>query len=69
MMTEKYSVKERRAILLWELKEYEASIKRMTAEERKFLQEWVNDNNSVYCNPFYIYDDDGRLVDYITAFR
>ena len=57
MITEKYSVKERSVSLRQELKEYEASIKRITAKEREFLQGWVNDDNSVYCNPFYIYDD------------
>jgi len=69
MITDTYSITEWRAILQRELKEYEASIKRMKAEERKSLYEWVDDDNSVYSNPFYIYDEDGRLVDYIAAFR
>jgi hypothetical protein len=51
-----------------QLKEYEAT-KRLKAEERKFLREWVADYNSVYSNPFYIYDDDGKPMDYISAYR
>jgi len=55
-------------IYLGQLKEYEAT-RRLKPEERKMLREWVEDYNSVYSNPFYVYDDDGRLLDYITAYR
>ena len=55
-------------IYLRQLKEYEAT-KRLKPEERKMLREWVEEYNSVYSNPFYVYGDDGRLLDYITAYR
>ena len=51
-----------------QLKEYEAA-RRLKADERKLLREWVADYNSVYSNPFYVYGDDGRLADYISAYR
>jgi len=55
-------------IYLRQLKEYE-STKRLKADERKSLREWVSEYNSVYRNPFYVYGDDGEPVDYITAYR
>ena len=55
-------------IYLGQLKEYEAT-KRLKPEEHKMLREWVEEYNSVYSNPFYVYGDDGRLLDYITAYR
>jgi len=51
-------------IYLRQLKEYE-STKRLKADERKSLREWVSEYNSVYRNPFYVYGDDGEPVDYI----
>ena len=57
-----------RNIYLRQLKEYEAT-KRLKADERKMLREWVYDWNSVYSNPFYVYDEDGKLMDYISAYR
>jgi len=55
-------------IYLRQLKEYEAT-KRLSADERKGLREWVSDRNSVYSNPFHVYGGDGKLVDYISACR
>ena len=52
-----------------ELKEYEAMIGEMTENERKDLRAWVKGNNSAWSNPFAVYDDDGRLMDYIPASR
>ena len=52
-----------------DLKEYEAAIGYMKKEERQYLREWVVGGNSVQSNPFYVYGDDGRLIDYISAFR
>jgi hypothetical protein len=57
-----------RSRYLRQLKEYE-STRRLKADERKLLQEWVNDYNSVYSNPFYMYDDNGKQMDYISAYR
>jgi len=51
-----------------EMKAYEA-VRRLKADEHKLLVEWVADGNSVYRNPFYMYDDDGDLIDYISAYR
>jgi len=52
-----------------ELKEYMGSFGHMTAEEKKDLQEWVEDGNSVYSNPGIISDDNGRPMDYVNACR
>jgi len=50
-----------------EMKEYEAA-RRLKPDERKSLLDWVAEGNSVYNNPFYVYDDYGT-VDYISAYR
>ena len=57
-----------RSIYLHELKEYE-STRRLKTNERKLLREWVDEYNSVYSNPFYVRDDNGNLVDFLTAYR
>jgi len=51
-----------------ELKAYEAT-RRLKSDERKSLREWVADGNSVCRNPFYINSEDGKQVDYISAYR
>jgi hypothetical protein len=51
-----------------ELKQYEAT-KRLKANERKSLREWVDEGNSVFRNPFYVYDADGEHMDFISAYR
>jgi len=52
-----------------ELKQYEASIGDLTSEERKEFHEWVNDENSVYDNPFWIAGEDGNPLCFISAIR
>lgn len=39
----------------------------VTPEERQEILEWVKSGNSVYSNPWYLYDERGSQVDYITA--
>jgi len=51
-----------------ELKAYEAT-RRLKADERRSLREWVADGNSVYDNPYHFSDDRGRPFDYIEAIR
>ena len=51
-----------------EMKSYEATSK-LKADERQSLLEWVAGGNSVDRNPFYVYSEDGKLMDYISAFR
>jgi len=51
------------------LREYEAAIGNVTPEERKELREWVAAGNQAICNPYYLYGDDGHLLDYISAAR
>ncbi|MDL2252777.1 hypothetical protein LJC64_04780 [Ruminococcaceae bacterium OttesenSCG-928-A11] len=41
----------------------------VTPDERREVLEWVKSGNSVYCNPWYLYDDGGHSMDYITAMR
>jgi len=64
-----YTAKEYRALLCRELREYESEIGDMTADELSGLRKWVADGNSPYANPCLIYDDDGRIIDYIQAVR
>ena len=41
----------------------------ITPEERLETLEWVKSGNSVYSNPWYLYDESGHSMDYITAMR
>ena len=51
-----------------ELKEYEVG-KRLKDNERTSLYEWAAEGNSPYKNPFYVYDETGRPMDYVSALR
>ena len=51
-----------------EMKDYVAA-RRLKPQERKSLSEWVAEGNSVRSNPFYVYGVDGKLIDYISAYR
>jgi hypothetical protein len=64
-----YTIKEYMALLFKELKEYEAEIGGMTAEERKQLRKWVADGGSVCDNPWGMCADNDHSIDYITAIR
>ena len=64
-----YTKREIRNVLRRELKQYEASFGDLTSDERKELHEWLTDGNSVYDNPFWIADEDGRPLCYISAIR
>jgi len=64
-----YTEKERRSALRKEMRKYVAEIGRVTSDEQKELREWVNDGNSVYDNPYSLYGDDGRAMDFIDATR
>ena len=61
--------KEHKISLLKELKEYTATIEDLTDEELNDLCEWVADGNSVYDNPCYISEDNGKPMNYIEAVR
>jgi len=66
---------------LWELKlkikrlqtyivdTYLLTVDDATEYEMDALEEWVADGNSVYDNPFSVYDDSGRLMDFINGCR
>ena len=41
----------------------------MTPEERNKLRKWVKECNSVYENPFLLWNENGRPMDYINAVR
>ena len=64
-----YTEKERRSALRKEMRKYVVEIGRITSDEQKELREWVNDGNSVYDNPYLLYGDDGRPMDFIDATR
>ena len=51
------------------LKEYEDMFDSMTSEEKDELREWMAHGRSVNSNPHFIYGENGRLVDFIEAFR
>lgn len=41
----------------------------MTTEEKERLREWVEAGNSVHDNPWCMVGEDGRPLDFITAWR
>ena len=67
--------------VLWELKfklkhmkphivdTYYLSFKDITDDERRDLQEWVADGNSIFDNPYHVSDDSGHTMDFINACR
>ena len=58
--------KETRSQLKTELKDFEQRTP-MTVKERRKLRKWVEEGNSVYSNPHDLYDDKGRLMDFLSA--
>ena len=52
-----------------QLRNYLRSIGNLSFEEKTELREWVDDGNSVYNNPYDIYDEKGRPLDFITGRR
>jgi len=51
------------------IKGYVAAIGKITAAERKELKKWVADGNRVCDNPWFIYDENGFMMDFISACR
>jgi hypothetical protein len=51
------------------LKEYEEMLDSMDPEEKGELREWMAHGNSVNSNPYMIYGENGRLMDFIAASR
>jgi hypothetical protein len=41
----------------------------MTAEERRRLRKWIADGNDAADNPWLMAGEDGRPLDFITAWR
>jgi len=63
---DKISIK---AYLREELKEYLRTIGDITAEEIIDIRKWVLDGNSVYDNPYSLYNESGCLMDFINGYR
>jgi len=61
--------KELKAIRYKELKQYLAVIGHLTEDEKNELREWVADGNSVYENPYMIFDESGCPMDFINGCR
>ena len=55
-------------ILKNDLAAYEARFD-LTEEERDSLHEWVSEGNAVGDNPWYMADENGGPMDFITAMR
>jgi hypothetical protein len=51
------------------IKGYVATIGKITTAERKELRKWVADGNRVCDNPWLIYDENGFMMDFISACR
>jgi hypothetical protein len=51
------------------LKEYEEMLDGMTAGEKNELREWMAHGNSVNSNPYLLYGENGRLMDFVAAGR
>ena len=65
----KYTKRDINALYHEELREYEAKIGDMSADEQKDLRKWVADGHSPYENPCLFCDGDGYVMDYIQALR
>ena len=63
-----YNENQANCILHEEMKAYESS-RRLKPKERKSLREWVAEGNSVFRNPFYVFNSEGNHLDYISAYR
>lgn len=68
MKFHRHETQEVRALLLEQLKEYEASTP-MNKEERKALHDWVANGRSPYDNGDYISGAGGFPLDFISALR
>ena len=76
-----YSARFERDTALWELKHkirfliphiydtYCLSFDDITDVEMQNLEDWINEGNSVFENPYSISDDSGRPMDFINACR
>jgi hypothetical protein len=76
-----YSSKLERDNALWELKHkirflkphivdtYSLSFEDITEDEKRNLQKWVADGNSIFENPYCYSDESGRPMDFINACR
>ena len=51
------------------IKGYVAAIGKITAAERKELRKWVADGNRVCDNPWLIHEENGFMMDFISAGR
>ena len=58
----------RGALLRREAAEYMNGIV-LTQGERQELLDWIKEGNSAYDNPWHMADDNGRLMDFISAIR
>lgn len=58
----------RKVYLRREAAKYMATVD-LTPSERQDIHAWVEDGNSVYDNPWYMADDRGCPMDYISAIR
>jgi hypothetical protein len=74
-----YSAKLEYGVSLWELKmrvrgidlteAYMQTVDGITEGEKRALREWAAGGNSVFDNPYALYDDSGRPMDYINGCR
>ena len=65
----KHDAKSKRAVLREQLREYKGIIGNLTADEKKDLHQWVAGGNSVYENPYFLYDESGNPMDFISSRR
>ena len=61
--------KAEKAYLREELREYMRVTGALTAEEKTELRGWVAEGNGVNANPWLLYDESGRMEDFITGCR
>lgn len=51
------------------MNDYLRSIGRTTPEERGNLRSWIKSAGTAYANPWDLYDEYGRPLDFISAYR
>jgi len=52
-----------------QMETYLLSIGDIAEDESSALHEWAESGNSVYSNPYMLYDDSGVLMDFINGYR
>jgi len=65
----KYTKKELKDMFRDQFRRYKAETGPLAPDELKGLNKWADNGNSPYDNPYSLYGEDGRPMDFIDAMR